>query len=319
MAWIMSHQSLARHPKTRKLARLLGISLPDAIGRLHLLWWWALDYADDGDLSGFDDSDIADAMLWEGDPTALTAALVASGFMDEDRKIHDWWDYAGQLVERRRADAERHRRQRATYRKSYGLPETVPQTSSGRPEDIHGTSECTQHNTTQHNSTEPTLLSQIEPETPDKPPESAPSGAKSLGPKKNNHSPPKPYSEAEQCYMQIWGRKRLNAIQRQKIAEVVEEAGLPAWQKAIEWAATGNISNLQSIITRARNIKKGGNTGGSYSGYPRQSAGAHPGGNGRFTGSTSEEALQWARDHGGNLPFGWRYIERNGVSVPVRD
>src|SRR5687767_5633894 len=48
MAWIESHQEIARHPKTRKLARLLGGSVPTAIGHLHLLWWWAVDYAEDG-------------------------------------------------------------------------------------------------------------------------------------------------------------------------------------------------------------------------------------------------------------------------------
>ena len=53
MAWIESHQELANHPKTKRFKRALGISTPQAIGHLHLLWWWALDYAQDGSLAAF--------------------------------------------------------------------------------------------------------------------------------------------------------------------------------------------------------------------------------------------------------------------------
>ena len=115
MAWIESHQELARHPKTRRLARALGVSVPAAIGHLHLLWWWALDYADDGDLSGYDASDIADAVLWDGDHQELWAALLQAGFVDsgpDGVRIHDWMHYAGRLLERRKADVDRVRRWR---------------------------------------------------------------------------------------------------------------------------------------------------------------------------------------------------------------
>jgi len=39
VAWIESHQTLGQHPKTRKLARLLNISAPTAVGHLQFLWW----------------------------------------------------------------------------------------------------------------------------------------------------------------------------------------------------------------------------------------------------------------------------------------
>ena len=51
--WLESHANLARHPKTRRLMKLLGWSLPDTIGNLHLLWWWALDFAPTGDLTPY--------------------------------------------------------------------------------------------------------------------------------------------------------------------------------------------------------------------------------------------------------------------------
>jgi hypothetical protein len=83
------------------LARALGVSVPATIGHLHLLWWWALDYAPDGDLSNSDTGDVAAACLWDGDPAALSAALLRCGFVDADNTIHDWYEYAGRLLERR--------------------------------------------------------------------------------------------------------------------------------------------------------------------------------------------------------------------------
>jgi hypothetical protein len=111
MAWIESHDDLATHPKTRRAARTLGISIPTMMGHLHLLWHWCLKYADDGDLSGYDSADIADAMMWEGDPDELVEALVNCGpgdrfgFLEHADGaalvVHDWLDYAGKLIEKR--------------------------------------------------------------------------------------------------------------------------------------------------------------------------------------------------------------------------
>lgn len=139
MAWIESHQELAAHPKTKRLARLLDVHIAQAIGHLHLLWWWALAYAEDGDLSIFDPDEVADACQWEGDPELLIDALGAcgrgggEGFVTDDLQLHDWHSYAGKLVEKRKQDAERKRRSRATS------PD-VPKTSNGRPADVAGNS-----------------------------------------------------------------------------------------------------------------------------------------------------------------------------------
>jgi hypothetical protein len=48
MPWIESHTNLARHPKTRRLCRLLDVSVPAAIGHLHLFWHWVLEFAPSG-------------------------------------------------------------------------------------------------------------------------------------------------------------------------------------------------------------------------------------------------------------------------------
>jgi hypothetical protein len=141
MAWLESHQTLANHPKTLKLARLLNVPRVTAVGHLHFLWWWALDYAQDGDLSKFDEMDIAVAADWQGEPDVLLAGLKRAGFVNEDGRIHDWYEYTGRLIERRRADAERKREARSkdVQRPSAGHPEdgvrnrTVPNTTVPNP------------------------------------------------------------------------------------------------------------------------------------------------------------------------------------------
>lgn len=111
MAWIESHDNLKDHPKTRRAARLLGVSVPTIIGHLHLLWHWCLSYAEDGDLSGYDAADIAEAVMWDGDPNQFIDALLncgpagKTGFLERDDQgrllVHDWYDYAGRLLEKR--------------------------------------------------------------------------------------------------------------------------------------------------------------------------------------------------------------------------
>src|SRR3990167_7061975 len=124
MSWLQSHQSLARHPKTLRAAKLLGLSVPTLIGHLHLLWWWCLDYAEDGHLEGLTNEEIAHIALWEGDPTAFTDALLNAGgttklgFLEHSTNgyfaVHDWEDYAGVLIERRKRNREYKRDVRRT-------------------------------------------------------------------------------------------------------------------------------------------------------------------------------------------------------------
>ena len=130
MAWIESHQEVGRHPKTKKLARRLGVSLPAAVGHLHYLWWWALDFAQDGILEKYDSDDLAEALEWDGDGDKLLEALIESGFIDETEHglmIHDWGIYAGKLLERRAKDRDRKRK----AAEAVGVPETFRRSSDG--------------------------------------------------------------------------------------------------------------------------------------------------------------------------------------------
>jgi len=90
------------------------------IGHLHLLWWWCLDYAPDGDLHVCTPDDLEEAMGWEGTAGALFAALIgcggsdAPGFIEQDdtgARIHDWHEYGGKMHARR--DANRLRKARS--------------------------------------------------------------------------------------------------------------------------------------------------------------------------------------------------------------
>lgn len=136
MAWLESHQDLRDHPKTARLRRRLGVSLPAAIGHLHLLWWWALTYADDGDLSGYDPDVIADAGGWDADPGLFVRALTTSGFVDDDLRIHDWDDYAGRLIDRRTENARRMREAREQRRTRVNGHSVA--TSSAAPTSVSG-------------------------------------------------------------------------------------------------------------------------------------------------------------------------------------
>ncbi|PTX99247.1 hypothetical protein DB345_02405 [Spartobacteria bacterium LR76] len=174
MAWIESHQEMARHPKTRRVALRLGISKAAVIGHLHLLWWWTLDFAPDGDLSGFDAEEVAAVAEWEGDAEQFLQALLDTGWLDEGRRVHNWEDYAGRLVTAREGIRERQRRCREKKRDAVP-PQNDDVTQMSRPchgdvtpmsqlchADVtvtsplrHGTQNSTVQNQTEQNRTQP--------------------------------------------------------------------------------------------------------------------------------------------------------------------
>lgn len=118
--WIESHESVRNHPKTRHLSRALGVGIPQVIGHLHLLWWWCLQYARDGDLTDYDAGDIADGAEWDGDADTFVEALLTAGGRKkgwlertEDGRlvVHDWDTHARRVMEiQARADLDARRR-----------------------------------------------------------------------------------------------------------------------------------------------------------------------------------------------------------------
>ncbi len=73
------------------------------------LWWWAKDYAPDGNLYGFSDLEIARASRWRDNASAYVDALALAGFLTEERRLNDWDEYVGAEIKRRRRDSERKR------------------------------------------------------------------------------------------------------------------------------------------------------------------------------------------------------------------
>ena len=120
MSWLEAHQSLRDHPKKDRLAELLfNGSVPNdvsdlaSIGLLLSLWWWAIDYARDGDLTKFSDRQIAKGCGYVGDSTLLVQSLTDAGFIDKKpRRIHDWDEYGGTLIAKKARDAARKRESR---------------------------------------------------------------------------------------------------------------------------------------------------------------------------------------------------------------
>lgn len=114
MAWLESHQTVRDHPKKDKLSEILfngsvqnDVADYAAAGLLHYLWYWALDYAQDGDLAKFSDRQIAKGCRWNGDAKLLVQAFIEAGFIDKDRSLHDWDEYAGRLLAKRAQDRDR--------------------------------------------------------------------------------------------------------------------------------------------------------------------------------------------------------------------
>ena len=98
--WIKSAQALTCHLNCICLPWSLGISIPQTVGHLHLLWWWALDYCQDGYLTKYEGF-ISICAQWEGDKDLFLKKLIEHGWVDrigEDLVIHDWLDYTGNLI-----------------------------------------------------------------------------------------------------------------------------------------------------------------------------------------------------------------------------
>lgn len=80
-----------------------GWNLDQSIGKLHRLWWWCMDYAEDGDLRRHTAARIASAVGVKPDRGAwVIKTLTATGWLDPANcpyvRIHDWWQYAGPFL-----------------------------------------------------------------------------------------------------------------------------------------------------------------------------------------------------------------------------
>ena len=154
MAWIESHQTLGQHPKTLALAAELGCSLPTAVGHLQYLWWWALDYAQDGLVTARTRPIAIRACQVQRQPDRFWDALVDAGFVDllDDART----DLAHPRLARIRRPTHRSTPQRRGTQtdRARREPKYVHRKSGGREPDIRCPSTSTQPN--QPDRTQPT-------------------------------------------------------------------------------------------------------------------------------------------------------------------
>lgn len=135
MAWLQIDQTIRDHHKILDAADALETSDAHVTGCLVLLWLWAIDNAPDGSLAGISEATIARAAKWNGDKAAFIEVLTDVGLLErtpDGLMIHDWQERAGNLIERRRSDADRKRRERAEKKARESL-----KASDGRPTDVH--------------------------------------------------------------------------------------------------------------------------------------------------------------------------------------
>ena len=144
MAWIELHQSLTTHKKTRRLARKLGLGVPEGIpqtiGHLCLFWLWCVDGTEDGSLADLDAQDIADAAGWTGEAETFLDARIEAEFIEKKAdgrlEIHDWNDYIGKLIKSREESREKERLRKQKYRQQRRAEPEEDYSFELNPEDI---------------------------------------------------------------------------------------------------------------------------------------------------------------------------------------
>ena len=122
LPWIQVYSNLADHPKIYALVDRMKLRRnSEAVGIVVSLWLWAAKNAPDGDLSGFPERAIAQALGFQINyAKRLCQALVDTNWLDVDAEgcysIHNWSRYAGRLIEitlrQREQSTERSRRYR---------------------------------------------------------------------------------------------------------------------------------------------------------------------------------------------------------------
>lgn len=121
LPWIQVYSNLVDHPKIYALVDRMKLRRnSEAVGIVVSLWLWAAKNAPDGDLSGFPERAIADAVGYSYSYAGkLCKALVETRWLDKTEKgysLHDWVEYAPAIIEMYRRDKNRSRERSRQYR-----------------------------------------------------------------------------------------------------------------------------------------------------------------------------------------------------------
>ena len=97
------HSNLRNHPKVKRMARQLKLSLPETVGYLTLFWGFVAEFAPQGDISRFNAEDIASGIEWPGEPEVFINAMLdcgpggSPGFLEKtsggEMLVHDWEEH----------------------------------------------------------------------------------------------------------------------------------------------------------------------------------------------------------------------------------
>ena len=157
--WYRRDDALAEHPKTKRVKRLLGCRLVEAVGWIDLFHSRVNQHRITGDLSGLNAQDIEDWVEWDGEPGALYEALCSAGWIDHEI-VHGWDEMLGsskwaeekriQRAKEKAKEAERlAKREAAKQRSDMSLdsPKTKPDMSSVQTSETSETSKTSLDNT----------------------------------------------------------------------------------------------------------------------------------------------------------------------------
>lgn len=96
------------------MADELDIEVCSAIGLMISLWSWSLDNTPNGALENLSYKTLARSAGYSGDADSFVECLINVGFIDKKKGgalyLHDWEEYAGDLLESRRKNAERQKK-----------------------------------------------------------------------------------------------------------------------------------------------------------------------------------------------------------------
>lgn len=105
----MAMRGALTHRKTRRLAKIMGIAQPFALGLMESLWHVTAEQAPTGAIGRLSNQDIADEMFWDGNADELIDALVSADLLEHHPRfrliVHNYHKYADQATKRK---VERH-------------------------------------------------------------------------------------------------------------------------------------------------------------------------------------------------------------------
>lgn len=94
----MAKRGTLTHRRTRRLASILRVPPPYALGLMEAVWHVTAAHAPAGDIGRLRDQDLVDELYWDGDAGELVAALVSAGVLEAHPTyrlvVHGWSEHA---------------------------------------------------------------------------------------------------------------------------------------------------------------------------------------------------------------------------------